>query len=282
MIAFSENMFPWAQVLCRTFINVSFLLQSLRHDFVGITSSSATNQFLALPFFDSLFNLTGARKWPASCHAFPRRWPLGTNLVSILGSTSVEDHPKCPERRIRELLNPDDQPLADTQLLTFRLFPLRYSYHWALLSGPKKDPESGYRHVMYHAKEKLIVDGDPKVARSVWEYSAETDRASMLLVRIVVGKVTDIYRLEKVLRSVPLRNDKKGWNCVSWVREALHLVSLDPGALGSRVEDWEKAQETAMWYVERKKAAHRFDGLGEFDVSKPATWDMLDEKELIA
>jgi hypothetical protein len=30
-----------------------------------------------------------------------------------------------------------------------------------------------------------------------------------------------------------------------------------------------------MWYVEEKKAAHRFDGQGQYDQDKAATWDML-------
>lgn len=30
-----------------------------------------------------------------------------------------------------------------------------------------------------------------------------------------------------------------------------------------------------LWYVERKKAAHRFDGQGQYDQSKAATWNMI-------
>lgn len=156
-----------------------------------------------------------------------------------------------------------------------------FRYHWALLSGPKHDPKSGPRHVMYHVMDTLVIEGDPKVATSIWEYSVECNRPSMLLVRIMVAKICDIRRLERVLRSVPLRGDKEGWNCVSWIREALLLASLEPGVLGSHMEDWEEIRQKAMSYVEQKKISHRFDGLGQFDVSKPATWDMLQDRELI-
>lgn len=134
---------------------------------------------------------------------------------------------------------------------------------------------------MYHVKDKLVIEADPKVASSVWEYSVEHNRSSMLLVRIMVAKICDISRLERVLRSVPLRGDKDGWNCVSWIREALLLASLEPGVLGTHMKDWEEIRQKAMSYVDQKKTSHQFDGLGQFDASKPPTWDMLQDRELI-
>ncbi|KAG6038541.1 hypothetical protein E4U41_004109 [Claviceps citrina] len=154
------------------------------------------------------------------------------------------------------------------------------TYHWALLSGPKREPKSGHQHTMYHVKAKLVIEGEPKVARSEWEYSAECDRTSMLLARIVIAKVCNLQRLERILQQVPLRPDKEGWNGVAWVREAIHLASLDADALGSRVADWDVIRDKAMWYVNQKKSSHRFDGLGQFDITKPATWDMLQDKEV--
>ncbi|KAG5931449.1 hypothetical protein E4U59_000298 [Claviceps monticola] len=155
------------------------------------------------------------------------------------------------------------------------------TYHWALLTGPKRDPKSGPQHTMYHVKARLAVDDETNTARPEWEYHVESDRASMLLVRIVVAKVCDLSRLEDILRHVPVRSDKPEWNCVAWVREALHLATLDRHALGSRVADWDAIRDQTMWYVEWKKTNHRFDGLGEYDISKPATYDMVDNVELI-
>lgn len=149
------------------------------------------------------------------------------------------------------------------------------------MSGPKDDLGSGFQNTMYHVKDKLVIEGEPKVASSVWEYSVESDRSSMLLVRIVVGKIRDVHRLEAVLRSVPIRGDKADWNSISWIREALHRASTEPGVLGSHVHNWDEIRHTAMSYVDEKKAKHRFDGLGEFNLSKPATWDMLQNKEMI-
>ncbi|KHN98686.1 uncharacterized protein MAM_03148 [Metarhizium album ARSEF 1941] len=154
------------------------------------------------------------------------------------------------------------------------------SYHWALLSGPNNHLKSDLQLTMYHVKDKLVIKGEPKAASSVWEYSVESDRSSLLLAHIVVGKIRDIHRLEDILRSVPVRSSKEGWNSISWVQEAFRLVSVAPGVLGSHIEDWEEIRRTAMSYVDEKKAKHRFDGLGRFDLSKPATWDMLQGKEV--
>jgi hypothetical protein len=102
----------------------------------------------------------------------------------------------------------------------------------------------------------------------------------MLLVRIVVGKVEDMKRLRSLLERTPLRPEVTGWNCVSWVQEALMSAIHDGKALGTSAKDWETVRDTAMWYVEKKKAAHRFDGTVHFDPDKVATWDMLDGVEL--
>ena len=36
-----------------------------------------------------------------------------------------------------------------------------------------------------------------------------------------------------------------------------------------------------MAYVQRKKEAHRFDGQASYDISKAATFDLLEGKETI-
>ncbi|KAK2594673.1 hypothetical protein QQS21_007649 [Conoideocrella luteorostrata] len=156
------------------------------------------------------------------------------------------------------------------------------TYHWALLTGPQTDPKLGCRHVMYHVKERLVVEGEPRVARRVWEYTTEFDRTPMLLVRIAIAKVSNIHRLERALQKVPLCPDKEGWNCVEWVREAIQLASRERGALGPTITDWSAIRDKTMWYVDQKKAAHRYDGLGlRADLARTATWDMLVDRELI-
>lgn len=104
----------------------------------------------------------------------------------------------------------------------------------------------------------------------------------MLLVRITVGKIKDIKRLESIFRQIPIRSAVEGWNCVAWVKEALEAALRDKKALGTTDNiHWNMVRDTAMWYVEQKKAAHRFDGKVQYDHSKAATWNMLEGCEQV-
>ncbi|KAI0010039.1 hypothetical protein F4779DRAFT_617072 [Xylariaceae sp. FL0662B] len=138
------------------------------------------------------------------------------------------------------------------------------------------------------AKEKITLVGRPPRPQSIWQYEERTihlQPTQMLLVRVVVGKVKDTRRLQSKLRQIPVRPEIPDWNCVSWVKEALQVVISDKKAMSTVVPSWDSARDPAMWYVESKKASHRFDGqapAGQYDSDKAATWDMLEGKELIA
>lgn len=104
---------------------------------------------------------------------------------------------------------------------------------------------------------------------------------SMLLVRIMIGKIEKMDRLLSILRRVPIRQGQRGWNCVSWVREALETLDADGRALGSSVTEWQRVRDGAMWYVEKKKGEHRFDGKGNYNMKYAATYDLLVGKETV-
>ncbi|EAW22827.1 uncharacterized protein NFIA_015200 [Aspergillus fischeri NRRL 181] len=104
---------------------------------------------------------------------------------------------------------------------------------------------------------------------------------TMLLVRIMVGKVADGNRLVEILRNTPIRQGQPGWNCVSWVKEALDKLKVDSKALGTSVIEWEKVRNEAMNYCQRKKDQHRFDGQGNFDSDKVPAYDLMERKEII-
>lgn len=102
-----------------------------------------------------------------------------------------------------------------------------------------------------------------------------------ILVRLLVAKVTDRDRLLQVLRAVPVVQDDPDWNCVLWVREALSTLEKDGRAVGTSQLDWQTVRNAAMTYCQKKKNAHRFDGKAKFDMTKPATYDLLEMKETI-
>ena len=174
----------------------------------------------------------------------------------------------CPDSKTRRSLHSRS---SSSKALTFG------RYHWALIVGPKNESSSS-RGSVFNAKESLSIVGNPPVAQSVWNYEERATTmapASMLLVRILIGKVASLSRLRSVFERTPLRPQLEGWNCVGWVREAFLAAIADGRALGTSASDWEAIRDVAMWYVQAKKAAHRFDGTVSFDPNKAPTWDML-------
>ena len=149
-------------------------------------------------------------------------------------------------------------------------------YHWALLVGPKDEVEGG-QGTRYHAKERLVAG-----AQMRWvfeELPVPLQATNMLLVRIMIGKVEKMDRLVDTLRSIPIRQGEQGWNCVSWVREALEAIQADGKALGTAIIEWGKVRDAAMAYCLKKRDEHRFDGRGDYDMTKAATYDLIDQKE---
>ncbi|PVH69745.1 hypothetical protein DL98DRAFT_564342 [Cadophora sp. DSE1049] len=123
-----------------------------------------------------------------------------------------------------------------------------------MLGGEDKwiSPEPSASGRRYHAKETMQnVNG---IVKNVWVFEdrqISLQPTSAILVRIIIGK-------------------------------ALSWAAHDGKALGNCHTDWTYVKDTAMWYVAKKAADHRFDGEGEFDQSKVPIWDALEEKELIA
>jgi hypothetical protein len=152
-------------------------------------------------------------------------------------------------------------------------------YHWAIIIGPKSDdPKDLGRRL--HAKEKITFGSGG--AESAWEFEERPISmapTAMILVRVLFGKVANLKRVEKVLRSTPVRGAEPEWNCVYWVQEALQGLQADDKALGTAVIDWMTVRDAAMRYVEDKVAQHRFDGEKEFDNSKVPTWSLIDQTE---
>ncbi|TLD25816.1 hypothetical protein E2P81_ATG09473 [Venturia nashicola] len=157
-------------------------------------------------------------------------------------------------------------------------------YHWSLMIGPKKETPDAKGRRCHATNMAQIVDGD---FRSAWIF--EDHQTSLLptgsiLVRVLIGKVADGTRLREVFARTPIRaghEGYEGWNCISWVQEALSLAALDGKALGTCHTDWTHVRDTALWYVRKKAAEHRFDGKKDYDLSKIATWDAIEGTELI-
>lgn len=147
-----------------------------------------------------------------------------------------------------------------------------------MIIGPKNETIDG-RGWRFHAKEGLRPDGT--MGWMFEEKEIPLIATQMLLVRICVGKVENIDRVKAILRSVPIRDNEEGWNCVYWVIEALKLLSDDGKAMGTSHLIWKDVRDASMTYVQKKRDEHRFDGLGSFDMSKAATFNLLERKETV-
>ncbi|TKA64549.1 hypothetical protein B0A49_09935 [Cryomyces minteri] len=152
------------------------------------------------------------------------------------------------------------------------------TYHWALIVGPKDEKETsrGYR---IHVKDTSLSSQE-----KVWvleERESSMQATGQLLIRVLVAKITDRDRLLRSLRTVPIVKGDASWNCVSWVKEALGILREDGKAIGTSKLDWQTVRDTAMAYCQRKRNDHRFDGKARFDMSKAATYDLLEMKETI-
>ena len=131
----------------------------------------------------------------------------------------------------------------------------------------------------YHAKEFITGQGV-----SAWQFEERGTTlaaTSMLLVRVMIAKVENKDRLNNIMRNTPVRQGVTGWNCVSWVQEALQSLEADKKVLGTGVTEWTKVRDAAMDYCQRKKDAHRFDGQGSYNMKKAATYDLVERKETI-
>lgn len=144
--------------------------------------------------------------------------------------------------------------------------------------GPKSDkPED--EGVRYHARERMKQDGN-----SEWEFEeAPTTMlpARMIMIRILIAKIESRDKLAQILRQIPIRQGRQGWNCVGWIKEALSELKNSTNAIGTSVVEWDAVRNAAMSYCQRKKDQPRFDGKGSFDTSRVPTFDLIQGTETI-
>lgn len=101
---------------------------------------------------------------------------------------------------------------------------------------------------------------------------------SMILVRVLVGKIADLSALAETLKGVPVDNSDPSWNCVEWIRTAVEAIARNSALMGTSNLDWETIRTTAMAYCKQKTDQGRFSTSG---LRKVPTYDLLERKETI-
>lgn len=135
------------------------------------------------------------------------------------------------------------------------------------------------RGLRLHAKDTLV--GSHNHLWVFQDLESSMQATGQLLIRVLVGNIKDRGNVFTALRNVPVVQNDPNWNCVIWVKEVLAALQRDGKTMGTSKLDWQEARNTAMRYCQSKKDGHRFDGKVKVDMLKPATFDILENREII-
>ncbi|KAK4044187.1 hypothetical protein C8A01DRAFT_31794 [Parachaetomium inaequale] len=152
-------------------------------------------------------------------------------------------------------------------------------YHWGFLIGLKLESQQQVPGVRYHVKNSPLTG---------WVYEEAplpNVRSTVnLLARVLIAKIEDEDRLVETLRGTPVVQDDPAWRCSTRLANALRRIQQGDGprkAVGTAQLDWARIEPVARDYVARKRASGRYERGVDLLLPKP-TWDLLEERELVA
>ena len=112
-------------------------------------------------------------------------------------------------------------------------------YHWALLAVPSQSN----RALRFHARD-YFTDSD----QTHWIYEeihVSARGTPKLLSQTYIGYISDNERLFGILREAPIMQEK-GWNCESWIDEAMAMVWEDGVLEAGRLKDLKSLKRDAL------------------------------------
>ena len=133
-------------------------------------------------------------------------------------------------------------------------------------------------------KRYHVTNTEPVPGHSVppWQYKIvplKGVQTANLLVRITIAKIENLAGLERTLRRVPVAQ-YRGFTCRAWVADAVKDLDQD-ASLGTKCTDNGNAiQDFATRYVRRKRDAGRWRTQGEWNMALPATFSLIEDKEI--
>ncbi|KAI0882915.1 uncharacterized protein GGS22DRAFT_190892 [Annulohypoxylon maeteangense] len=149
-------------------------------------------------------------------------------------------------------------------------------YHLAFIIGPKNEYKEQVPGMRFHIKN--LPGGGWRYAEDVLP---DVQTSVRLLVRVLIAKITNESQLIEVFRNTPIFQKDPTFNCRTWVIDALSRISNNRKVVGTSQLDWKMIEERARTYVAMKTVVGRF-GEGQ-DMRRPKpTWDMLEDKEIVA
>lgn len=154
------------------------------------------------------------------------------------------------------------------------------TYHWALLVTPKSENEN----TNPAGKRFHVTNTEPVPGHNTppWQYKIiplRSVQTSSLLVRITVAKVENLAQLERTLSQVPVAQ-YQGFTCRTWVADAIAALDQSSSLGTKRTSDWNFIQDFATRYVREKMDIGRWRVQGKWNSRLPATFSLIEDKEI--
>ena len=155
------------------------------------------------------------------------------------------------------------------------------AYHWAFnLSSSKNDLPSIQNSIKHDATNATI----PETGESPWRtrtVAVKEDVGQLLLSRITIVELKDYKAFIDAIGTVPVPQDDPRFNCGTWVRDATKVAGAQGCFRGERRVDWSIIGEKVASYMAEKRATGRWESDEGWDARVPATWSLIEDKEVM-
>lgn len=160
------------------------------------------------------------------------------------------------------------------------------TYHYALFVSPKSTKQM--LATKHHVKN--TVQNIAGEVTQPWRYErlaiSNVQLEPRLLSRIIIAKITSPDTLEGILGATRVyqiddsnQAEAQSFSCSTWVQAGLEELSRQ-GAIVGLLGEWEEIQKKAVEYVERKRAAGRWNGGLKGEAGVPMM-DLLKGREIV-
>jgi hypothetical protein len=145
-------------------------------------------------------------------------------------------------------------------------------YHWALLAIPSSVTSSAKttKATRVHARDYY---SSPDQTHWIYE-EIRVDAAGTpkLLAQILVSDIVDMERLFELLRDLPIVQDQKEWNCISWLRSAFTAMEDETEVVkwSSSEHSWMSLRNSALATADATTIERSTKG----GTTEPFTWEI--------
>lgn len=120
--------------------------------------------------------------------------------------------------------------------------PKEDRHHWALLVIPHNSIQA----TRVHARD--FFSGPDQTHWLYEEIHVDARSTSKLLAKTLIGDIDNLDGLFEIMRDVPIDQETRKWNCISWIRDALRAVGEDGEVVTGRsgAHSWSAFRKLAL------------------------------------